>query len=136
MSWFKKKKQKPIIVKVPVTTSGRVAGPIIPKGWGKGNPYALSGTCSYSSMPMVSSTVTFWNPRDLEDDDAPPDYNGDGVFNSDDLKEFEKKVKVTLADGHEVEVTAGEYYEINKMGKNLKDMNIEEYSEALMAVRL
>jgi hypothetical protein len=95
--------------------------------------YAISGTCIGWTTTVSSN---YYSLNDSEWEDLEPDYNGDGVFNKEDLKEFDKKVKKTLADGHEVEVTVGEYYEISKMGKDLEEMTIEEYSEAILAVRL
>jgi hypothetical protein len=99
---------------------------------------SISGSIGSSSLNwyVASASVSSFSIDDEEWEDLEPDYNGDGVFNKEDLKEFDKKVKKTLADGHEVEVTVGEYYEISKMGKDLEEMTLEEYTEAILAVRL
>ena len=52
------------------------------------------------------------------------------------LDEFDRKITKTTSDGHEVELTIGEYYEISKIGKRVEDMTLEEFDEQLMVVRL
>ena len=106
----------------------------------KGNKYwtyipcaTISGTTCYGNT-YISSTVTSTGGYGYYND--PIDLNGDGVFDKEDLKYFEKRIKKTLKDGHEVEVTIGEYYEINKMGKKLEDLTIEEYGDIITAIRL
>jgi hypothetical protein len=54
----------------------------------------------------------------------------------DELAAFERTVTRTLADGSEVELTLGELYEINKMGKKVEDMTLEEFKDALTVVRI
>jgi len=86
------------------------------------------------NMPVYGISGTFTGTNTFKETE--PDFNGDGVFDDDDLEVLEQKIKRTLKDGTEIEITLGEYYELRKMNKRLEDLTLEEYGELMTAIRL